>query len=402
MRQSSGGHSIARTLFLALVLLLAGSGTVFATNGMQLIGIGPVQRSMGGAGSALPLDSMVITVNPAAITELPPMVDLGVTYFAPFTDYEATHIPMMGGTSVDESSYYPASFIPNLGFVYPITDRFSLGLAIFGSAGMGVDYDPALYGAGVWTSFSMMKIVPAVAYKVTDELSLGLALNIDNAVMGFKAGGGPSHDKDSQWGLGFQAGIYYKPMDELAFSLSYISPQWFNDFEFDTIFGRDTMDLDLPMQIVFGVGWEPTERLRLALDLKWINWSATMGSDQPDTPTNTTGQVFDMDWSDQFVIAIGAEYDLIPETLKVRAGYNYGKHPLNPDRAFENIAFPALVEHHLTAGVGWSPVDNLWVNLGFMYAPSISISGSQSAQALSDYETRLNEYSIDFGISYRF
>ncbi|MBI3601054.1 MAG: hydrocarbon degradation protein, partial [Nitrospinae bacterium] len=32
----------------------------YATNGIQIIGMGPVVRSMGGAGSALPRDSAVV------------------------------------------------------------------------------------------------------------------------------------------------------------------------------------------------------------------------------------------------------------------------------------------------------------------------------------------------------
>ena len=127
-----------------------------------------------------------------------------------------------------------------------------------------------------------------------------------------------------------------------------------------------------------------------------------MGQDKPRTPVNNTGQYFDMNWSDQIVFAIGAEYDLVPDQWKLRAGYNYGKAPLDEARAFENIAFPALVEHHFTAGVGWSPMENLWVNLGGMYAPEVRISGSNMSQAIVDYETTLSEYALDLGISYRF
>lgn len=396
---------LIRVSVLIVLFLWIVPGVGMATNGMELMGIGPVQRSMGGAGSALPLDSFVITMNPAAMSELPAMFDLGVTYFDPSTEYEATHNAFMGplaGTKVDESSSYPSSFIPSLGVVYPVTDRISLGLAAFGSAGMGVDYGQGVYGNKVYTSFEMLKIVPGLAYKVNDKFSLGFAFNLDRASMSYEAGGGPNHEEDSRMGYGFQVGAYLRPSQEWSLSLAYISQQWFEDFEFDTSMGKDTMELDLPQQLVFGVGYRPTDRLRMAFDLKWINWDATMGQGQPRTPVNHTGQEFDMSWHDQIVFAVGAEYDLVPEQWKIRAGYNYGRAPLTKERAFENIAFPALVEHHFTAGIGYSPMERLWLNLGGKYAPEVKISGSNMMQGLSDYETSCEEYALDIGLSYRF
>lgn len=393
-------------LVAAGILVLMCSGIAFATNGMELIGIGAVQRSMGGAGSALPLDSFVITLNPAAMTELPAMLDLGVTFFNPATKYEATHNAFMGplsGTTVEKSSSYPSSFIPNLGVVYPVTDRLSLGLAAFGSAGMGVKYGDGVYGNNVFTSFEMLKVVPGLAYKISDTFSLGVALNLDRGVMGYEAAGVSDHDETACLGWGFQVGAYLRPNAQWSLSLAYISQQWFDDYEFDTAMGKDVVDLDLPQTVVIGVGYRPTERLRFAMDLKWINWAQTMGKGKPDMPKSETPlPPFDMSWDDQLVLALGAEYDLVPDEWKLRAGYNYGKAPLTKSRAFENIAFPALVEHHFTAGVGYSPMDNLWINLGGMYAPPVHISGSNAMQGLSDYDTSLQEYSIDLGVSYKF
>ena len=328
---------ILREAVAAAVLVVALSGTALATNGMQLIGIGAVQRSMGGAGSALPVDTFVMTLNPAAISELPAMFDLSVTHFAPDSDYESTDFFV--GES-DETSSYPASTIPAVGVVFPVTEKLSLGLTAFGSAGMGVDYSPGIYGAKVYTSFEMMKVVPALSYKLSDKLSVGVALNLDRAVMGYEAGGGEEHDHDVSFGYGFQVGVYLKPADKWSVSLAYISQEWFDDFEFDTAKGTDHVDLDLPQQLIFGIGYRPTDRLRLAADVKWINWAQTMGRNKPHMPRSEATpdfQLFNMNWDDQIVFAIGAEYDLVPDRWKIRAGYNYGNAP--PERG------PGLREH---------------------------------------------------------
>jgi long-chain fatty acid transport protein len=97
--------------------------------------------------------------------------------------------------------------------------------------------------------------------------------------------------------------------------------------------------------------------------------------------------------------------------IALRAGYNYGKMPLNSDRAFENIAFPAVSEHHFTAGIGINLSKQLTLNIGGMYSPAAKLSGSNSGspmpptptgQGISSYETQMSQYSIDMGIAYTF
>jgi long-chain fatty acid transport protein len=95
----------------------------------------------------------------------------------------------------------------------------------------------------------------------------------------------------------------------------------------------------------------------------------------------------------------------------LRAGYNYGKMPLNSDRAFENIAFPAVSEHHFTAGLGINFTKQFTLNIGGMYSPAAKLTGSNAGspfpptptgQGISSYETQMSQYSIDMGIAYTF
>ncbi|HON58668.1 MAG TPA: hypothetical protein PLT45_03955 [Smithella sp.] len=91
----------------------------------------------------------------------------------------------------------------------------------------------------------------------------------------------------------------------------------------------------------------------------------------------------------------------------LRAGYNYGEMPLNSKRAFENIAFPAVAEHHFTAGVGLNLTKNLTLNIGGTYSPEAKLTGSNAAyppagQAISFYETKMSQYSLEMGLAYTF
>jgi long-chain fatty acid transport protein len=77
--------------------------------------------------------------------------------------------------------------------------------------------------------------------------------------------------------------------------------------------------------------------------------------------------------------------------------------PLDSGRAFENIAFPAVSEHHFTAGLGLSLTNKLTLNIGGMYSPTAKLTGSNAAgQYIANYETEMSQYSIDMGLAYTF
>jgi long-chain fatty acid transport protein len=81
--------------------------------------------------------------------------------------------------------------------------------------------------------------------------------------------------------------------------------------------------------------------------------------------------------------------------------------PLDPDRAVENMAFPAVTEHHITAGAGYHVSDQLALDVAAMYAPESSISGSNPApppggQGIPSYTTTMSQFQIDLAASYRF
>jgi long-chain fatty acid transport protein len=158
----------------------------------------------------------------------------------------------------------------------------------------------------------------------------------------------------------------------------------------------------------------PLENMLLvAADVQWINWSSTMGKDLPkySSDPNATGALpFNMNWSDQWVMKVGAQVSPL-KSLQLRAGYNYGKMPLDPNRAFENMAFPAVAQHHITGGLGYQLSQALALNVSGMYALSAKISGANAApppplggtgQGIKAYATQMSQFEIDAGVAYRF
>ncbi len=426
---------------ISAMVLGLGLGTTagHATNGDMFIGIGPVSRSMGGTGVATPQDAVsAVFSNPAAMCLSPvcsqPQLDAAMTVFMPRPSTSVTASGTTYGADSDTSSY----FIPALGVSFPVggdTSRWRMGVAAYGISGLGVDYrdtvidnnqffdfgggNYAPMGAGVYTDLAIAKFAPSMAYAVSPDLSLGASLHMDYATLDLGAG------KKNDLGFGIQLGAVWKPVKDVSIGLTYISPQstTFDDVtDFDGDRSSDSLELEIPQQVALGVAWTGLDdRLLVELDGRWLNWSDAAGYDE-------------FDWEDQWVVSLGVQYAIVPEKLFLRAGYNFGNNPVkehhgwdgsfNPNtgspnstntvqgkdiasyyyEGFRTIGFPAIVEHHLTLGVGWAVKENLVLNLAWMHAFNNSMSGSGTdpfGQPAS-FKSELYEDSIELGLTWRY
>jgi len=407
---------------------LAAAAPAAATNGMRMIGFSPVQNSMGGASVAAPLDAATVVTNPAGMGAVGNRVDASVTLFMPSVSYDALWTP--DGTNVFSSSKdsdRPPDFIPTLAATYRLGDRLSVGLAALGTTGMGVDYGTGLYGSATLTSYLNMRVAPAVSYKLTDRLSVGVAANLMYARMEYDVGEAMQmqpRDASGSFGYGATVGISYRAPEGATLGIAYETKSEFQDFEWDIPAhnlvvgfdgtgapiiaaipgGTEKLAFDQPDVLTIGAAFRPMASLLVAVDAQWIHWTLTNGKGLPEftTDPNLTGaRRWNMDWSDQVVLKLGVQYDATKE-LKVRAGYNWGESPLNAGRAFENVAFPAMAEHHLALGAGYD-IGALTVNAGVYYSPEVKTSGSNAAeQGIIAYETKMSQLAFDLGASWKF
>jgi long-chain fatty acid transport protein len=220
----------------------------------------------------------------------------------------------------------------------------------------------------------------------------------------------------------------YKVVKGLTVGAAYESKSWFQDFRFNvpshqpldpTTFrpavdangnpvilpaSVDSVKFNQPSSAVAGLAFAPFESLLLAADVQWIRWSESNGQNLPEYTSDvrqTGAMPWNLNWSDQWVFKVGAQYRAT-RRLALRAGYDYGKMPLDATRAFENIAFPAVAEHHVTAGLGWDVTDRFTVNLAGMYVPEAKVSGSNPAQQfIAGYQASMSQVAVDMAIGYR-
>jgi len=415
-------------IIVVLVLVAVWATPAMATNGDNLIGVGPISRAMGGVGIAAPQDAIsAVFSNPAAMCFGPycptSQVDFAGTMFMPDVKAKVSGAAV-GGTnkaSSDDEVYA----IPAFGVTVPIGDglnppNWRFGLAAYGVTGLGVDYretdidrNPPGFGgnypmvAGEFTALQSMRFAPSVAYQPNAKMSFGLAGVVEYSNLDLGAGA------DWDYGFGLQGGTIYKATSNLSLGLNIITPRKLEfkkvaDFDFNG--SLDDLDLQAPLEIGGGVAYAFSNFL-IETDVKWINWSDADGYD-------------DFDWNDQWVFAIGGQYQPIPK-LVLRAGYNYGKTPVDDNDGFNGqanksvqgktmptyyyetfrlIGFPALAEHHLTLGVGYEFTPTFSMNLGYMHAfeNSLSETGTDVTGTPVEIESELTENAIDFGLTWRF
>ncbi|HVN71585.1 MAG TPA: outer membrane protein transport protein, partial [Desulfomonilia bacterium] len=288
----------------SLIVIISVSGA-FATNGDNLIAIGPNARAMGGVGIAAPQDAIsAVFANPAAMCVGPycpaSAFDFAGTMFIPKVSGEVN----TAGSVVKSDSANTVYSIPAIGLSVPITDKMPLwrfGLAAYGVTGLGVDYrgkslDKATLGgvypliSGEYTSLQILKFAPAIAVEPVDNLSLGMALHIDYATLDLRSGSSPNY------GAGVQLGAIYRPMDFVMLGLNYTTPQTVthkNVTDFDQDGTLDSLKLESPQQLGAGVAFENSRIMNLLIegDVKWIDWSGAKGYS-------------DFGWKDQWVYAL--------------------------------------------------------------------------------------------------
>jgi long-chain fatty acid transport protein len=378
-------QSVNRVGSLLLAAAALGALPAIAGNGHFLHGVGAVNDAMGGAGVALPNDTLgALNLNPALLTEIDgSSFAFSAEYPKALNAVSSQVGPFSGHTS--ETGRTP--LVPAFGFTrHPKDASFAYGVGFLGLAGVGVDYPqdptnpilaPQPRGFGrVYSNYQFLKVPIEAAWRINPEWSVGAAVVTGRASFtadpaGFAApdcSGPPSNScfvprvaTDSAFGLAGQAGIHYRPSPLFAVGLSYTTGQRFQSFQWNSTVAnpnlptygtarRISFRLDNPATLVGGFAFTPTPQLKLALDGKWIDYAGARGFGGSGIDP-ATGQARGLGWKSITVFDAGGQYQATP-WLALRLGYNHTENAIPDSVAFVNVASPAIWSNHITGGVG--------------------------------------------------
>lgn len=371
---------------IAALIAIAGlSGSAFATNGDNLIGLGAQSRALGGTGTAAFYGAENTLTNPALLAKMKGAeFSIAGTAFMP--DVKASSDIAAPGTMASKSSDADLFGIPEVSLANRINDQWSVGLGMYGTSGMGVDYrgNGGLFNA--YSNLQMMKFVPSVAYN-GGNFGLGFALAVQYGALDLNytnAGGTVGNGNSSDFGAGFNLGAYYDVTNNITLGFSYQSEiNMKYDGQLTTAangfgigpagMGTITSDkLTQPEEIKLGVAYT-TGPWMMTADYKRINWSKAEGYKT-------------FNWEDQDILGLGVKYS--GNGWWFGAGYNYGKDPIKvlPNVAgnaaatysnqavnmFNNMFFPAIVDSHFTFGGGYNIGKNSAIDVAVVYASKVT------------------------------
>lgn len=358
-------------------LAAAGALSTQATDGYFSDGYGIKAKGRAGVAQTATDDAFGGANNPATVARAGERFDFGVDWFRPSRSAERTGpaVPFNGQVDSDR----PDFFIPELGYVRPLGEEWSVGLTIYGNGGMNTEYPAGqlnlgpvgnglnlLAGPGeLGVNFNQLFVAPTLAWRVAEGHALGLA-----PVLGyqqFKAYGlgafAPlSQDPtaltdrgtDDAWGAGVRVGYLWDVTTKFSLGATYSSPVFMGKFdEYRGLFADDGA-FDTPQSVGVGVSYAVLPGLRLGVDYRWIDYASVPAVGNPSTNAGLLGQKDGpgFGWESISVIKFGADWH-VSDRWTLRAGYSFNENPVQERDVTFNILAPAVVQHHATAGISY-------------------------------------------------
>lgn len=405
-----------KTFRKTITLSLALATTLHATNGDNLIGVGAKSRGMGGTDIGISHGAESGLANPSLITYVEGTeISFGGTLFLPDIDAGFVGAPTY-------TSDMDVSTIPEVSIAHQINDNWYIGIGIWGTAGLGVDYsqapfDPATGNINMVTNLQLLQFAVPIAYKM-GALSIGITpiMQYGNLDINYHL---PTGQQDpvfdnigagiaQHYGFGYNLGISYDfeadGLEGLLIGATYKSKL---EMEYEGIFEAVTAPFSFPgfpdlysgdileQPAEYGVGLSYTfGQHTLAFDYKNIQWSDAKGYGE-------------FGWEDQDVFAFGYQYS--QDNWAARAGYNYAKSTVVEQQdprmnLFNLLGFPATAEAHYTIGMTYGFTEKFSLDLSYVYQPRTTETFSIAGLPFPAQEFTVDhqETSATFQLTYKF
>jgi len=437
--KQSGINRINSIFIFSVVLMLTFSFVTnsSATNGYFAHGYSVKNKALGGAGTALPLDSLAASNNPAGMVFVGQRADFALSFFNPNREYTVTGAApstsgsLALGTVESDSEWF---IIPSLGANWMLNENNSLGLSIYGNGGMNTDYDTATYAGGsspTGVDLSQLFVVPSYAVKVHSGHSFGIGIigaYQSFEVQGLEGFAGVSQDPDNltnnghdnSFGYGARIGYLGEVLPGLFFGASYQTKVYMNEFDdYAGLFAEDG-DFDIPANWSAGLAYKPVPELTFVFDVQQIFYSdvdsiandfsgfntcygtvMTTGSAKNSEQCLGGDEGIGFGWDDMTVYKFGVEWQSSPDWTW-RAGYSYGEQPIPDSEVLFNIIAPGVIEEHVTAGFSKAIGNSQELNFALMYAFENEVSGPNPQDTSQTIELQMDQWEITVGYAWKF
>ena len=434
--------------------------TASATNGYFTHGLGVKNKGMAGAGTAAPAETISAASNPAAAVLVDEKWEVGLSLFSPRRSYKSSASQAngnggaftIGPNDLDSGrEYFP---IPYVGKAWKLDGNSALAVNFYGRGGMNTDWSggtasldpdgpgpvpvstlPGTYGAGS-AGVNLSQAFLDVTYAIQNgPLSVGItgvlamqAFKLKGIgtfagyTKSFAASGGTAfpanltnNGTDYSYGWGVKLGAIYAVNDQLNIGAAYQSKTIMGEFDDYADLFANGGEFDIPASMRLSASMTASPQLSLHFDYERIMFSDIdsvgnsianifscptanpLASDLESCLGGSNGPGFG--WDDVDTYKFGIEY-LVSSELTVRAGYSINEQPIGTDQVLFNILAPAVVEQHITIGATRTLANANELSFSLMYAPSKSISGTNTFDPTQQLEIEMHQFEFEIGYSF--
>lgn len=395
---AGGGRYIQSLDWLRLIgmvgvmLLISAAPTVVFAGAFQVFDHSASGTAQGGAFAAQADDPSALFFNPAGITQLSGIqTSVGTLLLGGGTHFTspsgASTRGDFGGSvaSPPPSNFYLTANLKSLGVA--ALENLSVGIGVVSPFGVLYRYpnDSPFATAVTSQSLPLMDIKPTLAYKLNDQLSVGLGADIytfasfwgtGQAVTKFNSSGGPGlptpgtpmEVNGGDTAAGFNVSLLYTPLRNangrplVNVGLVYRSQATLHlDGQFlanGIRVSEASTTLVLPQVFTAGIAVWPirdaAHEWKLEFDVDHTGWSSVRNLDV-HLSTGTTIP-FPQNWRNAYTFMIGTEYKwldpaVLPDwDIALRGGYWHSQTPI-PDRSFTPTV-PDSDQQAISGGLG--------------------------------------------------
>jgi long-chain fatty acid transport protein len=390
-------------------LLLTLAMTSASAVGFRLPNQDPEGIARGDAFAATADNPSAIYYNPAGITQLEGLqVRAGLYLISADTSFTSPS----GAKAQTDTSVQP---VPQLYGVYTLKDLpLSFGLGVYAPYGLALDW-------GDQNPFRTMAergrllyacANPVVAWRIIPSLSVAVGPTINYSQASFKQGFSqfnPNdwfHFKGDDTAFGFNAGVRWQPLPQLAFGLNYRSATT-EDYHGTTETGPSapfpyfpatptSASIHFPQYVAAGVSFRPTENWNFEFDLDWTDWDSVKQIVFKGTPLGDIP--FVLNYQSSFMYEFGITRQL-GKGYFASVGYLYSENS-SPDQNFN----PLIPDSNLQLGsIGVGHRGTRWdwaVGYQFAYNGGRQVVNNVNPLADGTYRTFNNAVNISATIKF--
>jgi long-chain fatty acid transport protein len=372
-------------------------------------GFALIEQSGSGMGNAfagaaaVAEDASTIFFNPAGMTYIEGTQAVGVIHLikpsADFNDNGSTKgfsVPStLVSTGGDGGDPGDLAFVPNFFYKRDLSDTVKFGLGVSAPFGLKTDYDKDWIGRfqAIKSEVKTININPSFAFKVNDQLSLGMGISamwaqaeLTRAVNRVVAPESSVNIKGDDWGFGYNLGAIYQATESTRIGVAYrskIDQHLDGKAKFAGALAVNNAnakaDITLPETLSVSAFSQINDKWDLLGDVTWTRWSrfrelrVDFSNALPDAVTTEN-------WNNTMRYSVGVNYHY-SDKLKLRTGLAYDEEAI--DDEFRTARIPSNDRKWLSFGAGWqaTPMTKLDVGYAHLFIRDAKIDDDQTSPA---------------------